>query len=343
MDVTQPYWQSKYAGIADTVLDEYGIDGIYMDQAVTSLVCWDPSHGHPVGGGNYWMGGFTRLAAQIRGGANPGRPILLAGEGAGEPWLPELDLMLTLQVAQERYSDPAAGWEPIPLFQSVYHAFGVTYGSYSSLVMPPYDDLWPAEKAPADSLALLDPKFRRQFYLEQARSFAWGLQPTIANFRVAQLADRPAETAYMLRLAKLRARALPYLLHGTFERPPSLELPPADIDLSRVSIYAARDGRGPTVARGTYPGVVAGAWRSPAGDIALVLASIVEQPVDIAFRFQPEQYGLTGEGTIRRVDVEGESQIGTWTPAGAPVSIQLPAGGATILEFRRADRRQVLP
>src|SRR5207247_1334558 len=94
MDVTTSFWRAKYAGIADTVLDGYGVDGIYMDQAVQSLVCWDPTHGHPVGGGNYWMGGFRALATQIRAAVQPGRPVLLAGEGAGEPWLPELDLML---------------------------------------------------------------------------------------------------------------------------------------------------------------------------------------------------------------------------------------------------------
>src|SRR5207249_1347868 len=246
MDVTTPFWRAKYAGIADTVLDGYGVDGIYMDQAVQSLVCWDSTHGHPIGGGNYWMGGFRALAAQIRAAAAPGRQVLLAGEGAGEPWLRELDLMLTLQVSQERYTDPGSGWEPIPFFQAVYHPYAVTYGTYSSLVMPPYDELWPAQFAPRELLELLDTRFRRQFYLEQARSFVWGLQPTIANFRASQLADRPEETAYMMRLARIRARALDYLLYGEFLRPPELSVPSVDLDLSRVSIYAARRG-GPTV------------------------------------------------------------------------------------------------
>jgi hypothetical protein len=205
--------------------------------------------------------------------------------------------------------------------------------------MPPYDDLWPADKAPADSLALLDREFRQQFYLEQARSFAWGLQPTIANFRIAQLTDRPVETDYMLRLAQLRAKALDYLLYGTFMRPPAMDLPAREVQLSRVSIYAARDGRGPKVARGTYPGVVAAAWRAPSGDVAVTLASIVEEPMTIAFRFDPAQYGLSGGGSIRRIDVHGESLLGSWTAAGAPVSIELPARGATIVEFRRTDRR----
>ncbi len=336
MDVTTPFWRAKYAGIADTVLDGYGVDGIYMDQAVQSLVCWDSTHGHPVGGGNYWMGGFRALAAQIRTAA--GRLVLLAGEGAGEPWLPELDLMLTLQVSQERYTDPGSGWEPIPFFQAVYHAYGVTYGSYSSLVMPPYDELWPAQFAPREPLELLDTRFRRQFYLEQARSFVWGLQPTIANFRASQLVDRPEETAYLMRLARIRARELDYLLYGTFLRPPELRVPSVDVDLSRVSIYAARRG-GPTVPAARYPAAIAGAWRSEKGNVAIAVASIVDQPTSLSFAFDPAAYGLTSGGQIERIDERGRRAFGEFSSAVVPIALALPAGGAYILEFRRSRQR----
>ncbi|PYP44405.1 MAG: hypothetical protein DMD42_08020 [Gemmatimonadetes bacterium] len=319
MDVTTPFWRAKYAGIADTVLDSYGVDGIYMDQAVQSLVCWDSTHGHPVGGGNYWMGGFRALAAQIRAGAAPGRQVLLAGEGAGEPWLPELDLMLTLQVSQERYTDQGSGWEPIPFFQAVYHPYAVTFGNYSSLVMP-------------------------QFYLEQARSFVWGLQPTIANFRASQLADRPEETAYMMRLARIRARVLDYLLYGEFLRPPELSVPSVDVDLSRVSIYAARrgggeGGGGPTVSAARYPAALAGAWRAENGSVAIAVASILDQPTSVSFAFDPAAYGLAGGGgQIERIDERGRRPFGEFSSGVVPITLELPAGGAYVLEFRRSHQ-----
>jgi hypothetical protein len=334
MDVTQQYWRDKYAGIADTVLDQYNVHGIYMDQAVLSLVCWDPSHGHPLGGGNYWMQGFNKLASQIRENARPGRPVLLAGEGAGEPWLPALDLMLTLQVSMERYSAPNSGWEPIPLFQAVYHAYGVTYGSYSSLVLPPYDDLWPAATVPADTLALFDRRFSRQFQLEQARSFVWGLQPTIANFRDTQLKERPDEVAYLMRLAKLRARATDYLLHGTFLRPPELRVPNVKLDLSRVSIYAARAG-GPTMSQADYPAAIAGAWRAPNGNVAIAVASILAEPSVVEFDVDPAAYGLGASGTHARIEVNGITPLGRWNGRKVPIRLNLPAGGAAIVELNR--------
>src|SRR5438034_670513 len=336
MDVTTTFWRAKYAGIADTVLSDYDVDGVYMDQAVQSLVCWDSTHGHPVGGGNYWMGGFRALAARVR--TEAGRPVLLAGEGAGEAWLPELDLMLTLQVSQERYTEPGSGWEPIPLFQAVYHAYGVTYGSYSSLVMPPYDELWPSRFAPSPPLALLDTRFRRQFFLEQARSFAWGLEPTIANFRASQLTDRPEETAYMMRLARIRARALDYLLYGEFLRPPELSVPWVDVDLSRVSIYAARRGA-PTVSSARYPAALAGAWRAEQGSVAIAVASIVDRPTSVSFAFDPAAYGLAGGGQIERIDERGRRPFGAFSSGVLPIALALPAGGAYILEFRRSQQR----
>ncbi|MHB1192950.1 MAG: DUF6259 domain-containing protein [Longimicrobiales bacterium] len=333
MDVTTEFWRDKYAGIADTVLNQYGVNGIYMDQAVLSLTCWDPTHGHPVGGGNYWMGGVQALTEDIRTRAESGPDLLLAGEGAGEAWLPWLDLMLTLQVSQERYSPPTGGWEPIPMFQAAYHAYGITYGSYSSLTMPPYDDLWPDSTAPAEPLKLLDPAFQRQFYLEQARSFVWGLQPTIANFLPGHLIDRPLETAYMMRLARVRSHALDWLLYGTFLRPPELDVPEVDVRLSRVSIYAAQRS-GPQVSDGRYPAALAGAWRAKDGSVAVALASILEEPSSVGLTFDAAAYGLRRGGSIFRIDEAGRTDMGTFSAGATPLKLDLPAGGAVVLEFR---------
>ncbi len=231
------FWRNKYAGLAERAAKDLGVDGIYMDQACSSLSCYDPNHGHPLGGGRYWMQGFQKLSSDIR--QRVGHPLALGGEGCGEAWLPYLDAMLTLQVSKERYAGNN-GWEPIPFFQAVYHPYAVFYGNYSSLTMPPYDDLWPEEFAPKEPLKLLDRKYSRQFRLEQARALVWGLQPTIANFRPSHLQERKEETDFMMRLAKLRMQGLKYFLHGTLLRPPELNARQETIDMSRLSIYAGQ-------------------------------------------------------------------------------------------------------
>ena len=234
------FWRDTYAALAEAAVLDLGVDGIYMDQACSSLACLDSGHGHPLGGGTYWMEGFRALESDIRGRCDAAaRGVVLAGEGCGEAWLPHLDLMLSLQVSMERYAAPGE-WEPIPLFHAVYHSCAVLYGNYSSLTRPPYDDLWPAEFAPERPLELLDRKFSTQFRLEQARAFAWGQQPTIANFLPGNLVERKEEMEFVLKLARVRRRALPYLRDGTFLRPPAVGIEELTIPSGQETHPASR-------------------------------------------------------------------------------------------------------
>ncbi len=331
MDIATPFWRNKYAGIADTVIEQYGIDGIYMDQAVLSLVDWSADHGHPVGGGNYWMNGFRELASDLRKIRSP-RPTGFAGEGGGEGWMPYLDAFLTLQVSRERYSDPASGWEVIPMFQAAYHPYALTYGTYGSLTLPPYDELWPADKRPATAMTLLDSKYARQFFLEQARMFVWGMQPTIANFLPDQLTARRTEIDYLERLARLRYGLREFFLSGTFLRPPTVDVPSTDILLSRISIYAARLG-GPIEAHINSPEVLSSAWRSADGRVVVALASISTTPLIPRVHFPARAYGLPAGTTIVRHDQNGKHTLKVLAAMGETIDVAMKPLDGVVLEF----------
>jgi hypothetical protein len=279
-----------------------------MDQAVLSLVDWSKDHGHDVGGGNYWINGFRELAKDLRR-RKGNLPVGFAGEGGGESWMPDLDAFLTLQVSQERYADPASGWEVIPMFQAAYHPYAVTYGTYGSLTLPPYDELWPVEKRPPTAMELLDPKYIGQFYLEQARMFVWVMQPTIANFRANLLTERRPQIDYLERLAKLRYGMREFFLNGTYLRAPSVDVPSRDILLSRISIYAARLG-GPVEAHTTSPEVLSGAWKARNGHVAIALASISSDPVTATVKLPRRAYGFGASARIVRHDETGIHQLG---------------------------------
>ncbi|HUQ47599.1 MAG TPA: DUF6259 domain-containing protein [Gemmatimonadaceae bacterium] len=331
MDIATPFWRNKYAGIADTVIKQYGLDGIYMDQAVLSLVDWSADHGHPVGGGNYWMNGFRELANDLRK-RKGSRATAFAGEGGGEGWMPYLDAFLTLQVSRERYSDPASGWEVIPMFQAAYHPYALTYGTYGSLTLPPYDELWPVEKRPATAMTLLDSKYVRQFYLEQARMFVWGMQPTIANFLPDQLTARRTEIDYLERLARLRYGLREYFLSGTYLRPPVVDVQSSDILLSRISIYAARLG-GPIEAHINSPEVLSSAWRSPDGRVAVALASISTKALNPRVRLPANAYGLPAGSRIIRHDRSGKHPLGMLAALGETFDVSMNPLDGVVLEF----------
>ena len=322
MDVSTAFWRNKYAGIADTVVQQYGIDGIYMDQAVLSLVCWAPDHGHPVGGGHYWMDGFRALATDLR--RRNGGTLGLAGEGGGESWLPDLDAFLTLQVSEERYSDPKSGWEPIPLFQAVYHRHAITYGTYGSLTYPPYDEMWPDSTRPANALTLLDEKYRRQFLMEQARMFVWGMQPTIANLLPEQFTKRASEIDYLARLARLRHAHREWLQDGAFVIPPASDAPELSFTGSRISIYAARRG-GATEVPLRAPSVLTGAWRAANGQVAIALASIDDAAHHVTLTLDPARHGTSRGATLWRVDGSGRRQVGALAAGARELRVDVAA------------------
>ena len=296
MCLATDFWRSKYAGLAEDARTQLGVDGIYMDQACSSLACYDPRHGHPLGGGAYWMQGFRQLAADIRRRCGTRGGVVLAGEGCAENWLPYLDLFLVLGLSRERYAAPD-GWEPIPFFHAVYHGYAVFYGNYSSLTMPPYDSLWPAEYAPVESLKLLDRKFSRQFCMEQARSFVWGQQPTVANFLPSHLCDRPEEIAFVVQIARLRQQALKYLQDGTMLAPPVVQAPSEEIPISRLSIYAGQKEALKEFAQ-TVPLVLASAWRAPDGRFGLAVVNTAYRSLEPNLVLDLTACGLGARGRM---------------------------------------------
>ncbi len=332
MCLATPFWRNKYAGLAEEAHNDLGVDGIYMDQACSQKPCYDPNHPHPLGGGNSWIEGFRVLEEDIRKRCAADGPVVLAGEGTGEAWLPRLDIMLALQVSRERYASPSDPWEPIPFFQAVYHQYAITYGNYSSLVMPPYDELWPAEFAPAEPLALLDQKYSRQYYLEQARTFVWGQQPTLANFRPLLFEERPEEIEYLMRIARVRHRGAKYLLHGEFLRPPKLNAPWVTSEFSRLSIYAGQKGRLTTSQR-RHPLALAGAWRAADGDVAVALTNIADKPLALSFTLDPQYYALPEDPQVYRIDATGRKSIELPVGSDGQLSLKLPPREAWLIEF----------
>lgn len=321
------FWRDKYASLATTASRDYGVDGIYMDQACLSLPCYDAAHGHPLGGGNYWIDGFRSLTRDIRG-KNDG--IALAGEGCGEPWLAYLDLMLTLQVSKERYSGPN-DWEPIPFFQAVYGGKAIFYGNYSSLTMPPYDELWPGEFAPKEPLKLLDRKFSTQFRLEQARAFAWGLQPTIANFQPEHLKERESEMRFVIKLARLRRKALKYLQYGTMLRPPVIASPRIEFDLSRLSIYAGQQ-EGLKEFRASHPAVLASAWRAADGSVGIVLVNVSAEDQTLTLNLESADYSLPRNPRVFRLTETDRTPVLGGGDGWRRVEMSVPKEDAQIYE-----------
>eukprot|EP01103_Thecamoeba_quadrilineata_P010711 TRINITY_DN2388_c0_g1_i1.p1 TRINITY_DN2388_c0_g1~~TRINITY_DN2388_c0_g1_i1.p1 ORF type:complete len:590 (-),score=80.07 TRINITY_DN2388_c0_g1_i1:543-2312(-) len=60
------FWPATMGSIVQEFYDTYHVDGIYLDQiaARPADLCFDPSHGHPLGGGHHWVDGTRNLISQ---------------------------------------------------------------------------------------------------------------------------------------------------------------------------------------------------------------------------------------------------------------------------------------
>ena len=293
-----------------------------------NMRCYAEGHGHSPGGGNYWVNSFQKLTEEIRHRA----PATLAGEGSGEDWIPSLDLFLTLEASRERYLG-ITDIETIPLYQAVYHDCAITYGSYSSLVYPPYDDLWPEEYRPTNRETSLPDEFNMQFRMEQARAYVWGMQPTLANYHSFLWEQKPKEMDFLMKIVEVRRRALKYLLHGVYTRVPPLELPESDVNLSRISIYAGRSGSTVTSAQKSEPMVYAGAWRSADGAVALALANISDEEWNQHLSFAAADYSIPQPCRIYFISPNGRRRGPICRKGMVEVDLHLVPRDVQVVEF----------
>ena len=327
------FWRDKYASLCDTVLNRYHVDGVYMDEACENRACYNPDHGHTLGGGTYWVESFRTLTDRIRASVKGDTPVILSGEGSAEDWIPMLDLFLTLQASRERYKG-VNSWEPVPLFQAIYHEYAVTFGNYSSLVYPPYDEKWVDEFRPANAEKLLPEEFNTQFRMEQARSFVWGMQPTLANYHSFLFDERKSEMDYLVDLVKTRYNALDYLLYGTLKALPDLNPSMQTIPISRVSIYAGRYGSTVTRLEKTVPVLYSALWLSGSGNAALAISNISDRAEEICFVADASKFGLPSAGNVNIITSGGKETLGTYRD-GDTVRYTVPSCSSCVIEFEK--------
>lgn len=308
MCIGTKFWRDHYSSLCDSVVNIYETNGVYMDQTCLSVMCYDKSHNHDIGGGNYWVENSGKLINQIRSKDFGVKKPIFTGEGSSENWLPHLDAFLTLQASKERYAG-IGNTETIPFFQAVFHQYGITFGSYSSLVTPPYDELWPKKYAPNNTEQPLDEMFNKQFLMEQAKSFVWGMQPTIANYHSFLASERKEEIDYLTEIVKTRYNALDYLLYGEFCRNPDLKIPRENIKISKLSIYAGKTEETVTTFEKNVPSLYVGTWKAKNGNIAIALASISDEVIPVNFTIDPENYNIPSEGKINLIKSSGKKYL----------------------------------
>ena len=335
MCMSQEFWREKYSDLCDTVVNDYGCTGVYMDQACLHYWCYNPNHGHSVGGGNYWVKGYLKLVERIREKTPDTNPIL-TGEGSGEDWMAHLDGFLTLESSRERMSG-ISNSSVIPLFNAVYHENAITFGNFGGFTYPPYDEFWPKEFRAPNTEKLLPATYNKQLRMEQTRTFVWGIQPMIVNYHAFARKARPVEMRFIKELVAKRKEYKEYLQYGKLMRAPKLANDYAEeIDIAQMSTYGYKTkGTNLFPHKKVVPMLYSSAWRNDQGDILLTFVNIDEEAKEMSFSINPTELGLAKEGKML---INGK-EVQEWPAEGNEWTKRLPIEGCSTITIELINKK----
>lgn len=179
-------WQNKVSEFTTKLFDDYGVMGGYQDMVGLWPIqaCYDASHGHTTGGGDYWVGGYQTLYEKLR--AQKGPDKVLTTEGTADAYASCFD-------AQLAYVFSYGGMEKVPAVHTVLAGATQLMGRYYSL---------------GES----DLEWRQK----NARSFVWGEQLGWCDPNVY---DAPSKGSYLRDTAKVRSQINRYLYAGQMGKP----------------------------------------------------------------------------------------------------------------------------
>ena len=184
------YWQEKYLPLTRRLRDDLNVDGIYLDQVAASapVLCFEPAHGHPLGGGCHWVGGYAKMIANMRAeAAKTGKFVFLTTESAAEPY--DFDIFLRCNEGAPFLS---------PIWMTVYSGYRASFGFYF------YADV-PEEWVP-----------------KLAMQYLWGIQIGWAHVD-EQITGNPRTLAFEREVARARYVGSAYLAMGEMLWAPKID------------------------------------------------------------------------------------------------------------------------
>ncbi|MBI3945413.1 MAG: hypothetical protein HY321_05815 [Armatimonadetes bacterium] len=231
---------------------------------------------------------------------------IITSEGYLECFLDLFDLDLGYSLA--RFSPEIAGTQPIPMFQSIYHDYHLTYGSYNWLTEGTIE------------------KFR---YCDALLLVGGGQLGVCGLF--ARDVERGAyrrQLDYVEMLAHAHMAARPWFNLGVWKPPLSIECDPVTIELDNKA-----------TPRFAVPAVLSGCFELD-GDLCVALVNHTDQAQRAAFDLSPRAYGLEGAAfELRCIHPGEESGLGELSAEGARQEVTLEPTSVRLWMVRPAAEK----
>ena len=248
-------WQGAMSEFTERTLMEAGANAIYYDQVgcASYRLCFNPNHGHPVGGGSWWADGYRAFLKREHDRCAP-KNIALTTEGTAECYMDVCDGQLVVT---------AASGEDVPFFPAVYSGYAIYFGTRQS-----------ARRA-------FDPTFAMM-----AREFTWGVVNGWSDDWYPNrwgTEKRTAEAA--VAFARARERNRDVFVYGTLED----ELRPIEPIEKRT--FEWKQTWNKRCSTGEVAVVTGAWWKDRAGKSVLSAVNITDDPQTVRFRVPDRKNG----------------------------------------------------
>lgn len=276
MCVSTNYWQDKITTIVDSLTGYFGVNAVYLDQlaATYPVLCFDKSHGHPLGGGGWWFKGYQKLLDKVQVIANE-RGAVITSESICESYMNGIDAFLTWIKRDET---------EIPMMPAVYSGYTLYFAS-------------PAWLDAGD----------RSFVAVQGRDFAWGCQNGWMGFELFEDPVNKEKAAYLKQIGQYRMVSHKFLTYGEL-----LDVihPKNPVD-TITEVWANHGG---IKQNATLPCVMGALWRSEDGHLGVFLTNFLNENYTYSYEIPAQQYGLVPSDNeqyeIIQIKPDGKKTIG---------------------------------
>jgi hypothetical protein len=307
------YWRDKIVGIERDILRDYQVGALYLDE-LNSLpeICYATDHEHPAHGGDYYAEGEHKILREVRALKEWGnRPPVITGENLSEAHMAYCDGLITGH-SDVRPDSP-------PIFQAVHSDHTTEIGIY----------LYPDEVRDMNVFMA-----KLGFNLVRGRQLGWFNTLFISKEMDFTSPELSPQLARLRELCKVRRAGQEFLFFGEFLRTPDLSaLPHSEVEwyLWTGPFVDKENPNYKMTAR--LPTVLAECYRSPAGNIGIVLVNRTNKTQEVSIPWNAKDWYLKpGKKAFRQDYVNGQWTDPKAMMIGTPLGISLPAYTSALIK-----------
>ncbi|MBR4172000.1 MAG: hypothetical protein IKR48_10140 [Kiritimatiellae bacterium] len=274
-------WSRTVNDLANRISGELDAKALFIDQigAAAPRPCFNPTHGHPLGGGTYWAEGYQRMLRQVHD-TYAARGACVTTEGTAETWMNVVDgyLVVTLRTGED-----------VPFYPAVYSGYTTYFCSPQNLT---------------DTDAA--------FFAMQAREFLWGCE--LGWYDASIVNPKNAVKQRMVnRLCRARMELKEFLAYGTLLDELRVIGEQPELSFLWTGRWHAKDQNV------RLPAVIGALWQSAHdGKRALVAVNLSDQPQRVRIALPDGQFRIRtlegeAESTWKQTGNEGEWMLPSGT------------------------------